>query len=184
MLEKTAIAKRVQTQSISALSNNLNSCLYYDFFAMWKGKEVLYTVLHDKSHALWSFMLETLLTSKKSSFVGHALIILLWDLVWLNYRKLLILHFEQPAPPGSSSSFFCFLNLLPPTPAFLHMKKTTITLLQRLSHAHFSSILKVKKHSVCMLLHFPFHCSPCRLSCLVNYKFCSFVLNLWHPYPL
>lgn len=53
-------------------------------------------------------MLETLLTSKKSSFVGHALIILLWDLVWLNYRKLLILHFEQPAPPGSSSSFFFF----------------------------------------------------------------------------
>lgn len=56
-------------------------------------------------------MLETLLTSKKSSFVGHALIILLWDLVWLNYRKLLILHFEQPAPPGSSSSFFFFVKL-------------------------------------------------------------------------
>lgn len=73
---------------------------------MWKKKKVLYTVLHDKSYALWSFMLETLLTSKKSSFVGHALIILLWDLVWLNYRKLVILHFEQPAPPGSSLFFF------------------------------------------------------------------------------
>lgn len=36
---KAAIVKRFQTQSISALSNHLNSCLYYDFFAMWKGKK-------------------------------------------------------------------------------------------------------------------------------------------------
>lgn len=98
--------------------------------------------LYGASWQITCFMLETLLTSKKSSFVGHALIILLWDLVWLNYRKLLILHFEQPAPPGSSSFFF--LNLIPPTPAFLHMKKTTITLFQRLSHTLSSSVLKFK----------------------------------------
>lgn len=95
-------------------------------------------------------MLETLLTSKKSSFVGHALIILLWDLVWLNYRKLLILHFEQPAPPGSSSSFFFLLNLILPTSAFLHMKKTTITLLQRWSCTLSLSILKLKNKN-CIL---------------------------------
>lgn len=155
------------------------------FLCNVKGKnQALYTVVNDRSHALWSFMLETLLTSKKSSFVGHALIILLWDLVWLNYRKLLILHFEQPAPPGSSSSFFFFLNLIPPTPAFLHMKKTTITLLERLSHTNSSSILKVKMCSVHILLHFLFHCSPCWFCFLVNYKVCRFVLNLWHAYPL
>lgn len=36
---KAAIIKGFWTQDVSALPNHLNSCLYYDFFAMWKGKK-------------------------------------------------------------------------------------------------------------------------------------------------
>lgn len=35
---KAAIVKEFQIQNVSAFLNHLNSCLYYDFFAMWKGK--------------------------------------------------------------------------------------------------------------------------------------------------
>lgn len=120
---------RKGTLSISQISSWQPSELMLRSWFIFGGEGIFYNVLHhDKSHGSWSLKVKTLLTSKKFPFVGHALIILFWDLVWLNYRKLQILHFEQT----SSSWLLIFFKLHSsyPQPSYIWRRKRKSTVTQ------------------------------------------------------